>query len=126
MPSDIFQRNDISIYLVAGVPRSFKKDLAAFVEESAKGPTEVKLVKDEMAEWMLAKLEGDDRRSHEKTRASAALWRAFRSLSAARYHLHRQDEEFAEQVRQLRNEIEELWVSVSPLHKDNETTPDAA
>jgi hypothetical protein len=122
MASDIFERDDLSIFVVAGVPRNFKKKLTEFVEESANGSSEVSLVNKDMTEWLLAKLREDDRRSHEKTPASAALWRAFRALSAARYHLQLQDEVVAEQVRDLRSEIEELWASVSPLHKIEETT----
>jgi hypothetical protein len=122
MASDIFERDDLSIFVVAGVPRNFKKKLTEFVEESANGSSEVSLVNKDMTEWLLAKLREDDRRSHEKTPASAALWRAFRALSAARYHLRLQDEVVAEQVRDLRSEIEELWASVSPLHKIEETT----
>ncbi|MGD2122789.1 MAG: hypothetical protein PVJ76_13635 [Gemmatimonadota bacterium] len=121
MASDIFKRDDLSIYVVAGVPRSFKKKITELVEESAKRSAEVKLVSNEMTDWMLAKLREDDRRSFEKTPASAALWRAFRALGAARYHLQHQDSDVAEKVRQLRNEIEDLWTAVSPLHED----PDA-
>ena len=125
MASDIFQRDDLSIYVVAGVPRSFKKELAGFVEESAKGHAEVKLVNKKMTDWMLAKMREDDRRSHEKTPGSAALWRAFRALSAARYHLQRQDDGVADEIRELRNQTEHLWASVSPLQEDGDTMPAA-
>jgi hypothetical protein len=125
MASEIFQREDLSIYVVAGVPRSFKKKLTRLVEESTKGHAEVKLVKKDLTDWMLAKLREEDRLRHEKTPGSAALWRAFRALSAARYHLKRQDNGIADQVRQLRKQIEVLWASVSPLHKDRDTMPAA-
>ena len=67
---------------------------------------------DEMTEWLVAQLSGEKRRSHERTPASDALWRAYRALSAARYHLQDQPEE--EQVRELRRLVEELWREISP------------
>ena len=115
MASEIFQRDDLSIYVVAGVPRSFKSTLAGVVDEVSDHTGDVALVKDELAEWFLAKLAEDSRRNHERTPASSALWRAFRALSAARYHLRHGMHE--EQVRDLRREIEELWTLVSPLTK---------
>lgn len=118
MASEMLQRDDISVYAVAGVPRSFKKKLAKFVEEEAKESGEVMLLNDEMTEWVVARLRGEKRRSHEQTPSSSALWRAFRALSAARYHL--QDDELEARVRKLRNEVEELWQTVSPLHGEEE------
>jgi hypothetical protein len=118
MASEMLQRDDISVYAVAGVPRSFKKKLAKFVEEEAKESGEVMLLDDEMTEWVVARLRGEKRRSHEQTPSSSALWRAFRALSAARYHL--QDDELEARVRKLRNEVEELWQTVSPLHGEEE------
>ena len=123
MASAIYLRDDLSVYVVAGVPRSFQKEVAKLVKKATKESGDVKLVNGEMAEWVLAKLKEDSRRSHERTPASAALWRAFRALSAARYHI--QDEALEEQVRRIRDEIEKLWASLSPLHKDD-GSPEAA
>ncbi len=114
MASEMLERDDLTVYVVAGLPRSFKKKLAQFVESEAKVGGELMLVDDEMSEWIVARLRGDKRRSYEQTPASAALWRAYRALSAARYHL--QDEPLEGTVRRLRGEVEELWESVSPLH----------
>lgn len=114
MASDMLEREDLTVYVVAGLPRSFKKRLSQFVETEAKDDGDLMLVDEEMTEWVLAKLRGEKRRSYEQTPASAALWRAYRALSAARYHL--QDGPLEERVRGLRREIEDLWQSVSPLH----------
>jgi hypothetical protein len=124
MASGIFLRDDLSVYIVAGVPRSFQKEIAKLVNKAAKESGDVKLVNGEMTEWVLAKLKEDDRRSHERTPASAALWRAYRALSAARYHI--QDKALEQEVRRIRDEIEELWTSVSPLHKEEEEPQGAA
>ena len=115
MASEMLERDDLSVYVLAGVPRSFKKKLQKFVEKEAKVDGDLMLLDDEITEWVVARLQGDKRRSHEKTPGSAALWRAFRALSAARYHL--QDEEPEAQIRELRARVEELWMSVSPVHE---------
>ncbi len=114
MALEILQREDLSLYVVAGVPKRFKKDLCELVKMEAKANGSAILVDNENTEWILAKLRATTRRSHEKTPASAALWRAFRALSAARYHL--QDPEAKVQVQELREEVERLWAAASPQH----------
>ena len=114
MASEMLERDDLSIYVVAGVPKSFKKKLQKFVDTEAKSNGDVMLLDEEMTEWVLARVKGEKRRSHEQTPASSALWRAYRALSAARYHL--QDQPIEAKVRTIRDRIEELWRDTSPLH----------
>jgi hypothetical protein len=111
MSSEMLQRTDITAYLVAGLPKSFLGKLRKFAAEEAEG-AEVMQIDEELTEWFVANLQAEKRRPHERTPASAALWRAYRALSAARYHLAHQPEE--EQVRQLRGLVEELWREISP------------
>lgn len=114
MASEMLQRDDLAVYVIAGLPRSFRKKLQKFVEKEAKADGELMLLDEELTEWVVARLRGEKRRSHEQTPASSALWRAYRALSAARYHM--QDQPAEQRVRELRLEIEELWRSASPLH----------
>jgi hypothetical protein len=116
MASEMLRRDDLSVYVVAGVPKSFKKKLQKFVDSESKSTGETMLLDDEMTEWVVARLQGEKRRSHEQTPASAALWRAYRALSAARYHL--QDGPMEAEVRTLRAQIETLWRDVSPIHEE--------
>ncbi len=118
MASEMLQRDDLSVYVVAGVPKSFKKKLQKFVDEESKTTGDVMLLDEEMTEWVLARLRGEKRRTHEQTPASSALWRAYRALSAARYHL--QDQPLEKKIRDLRSQIEELWHDTSPLHEEEE------
>lgn len=118
MASEMLERDDLSIYVVAGVPKSFKKKLQKFVDSEAKSNGDVMLLDEEMTEWVLARVKGEKRRSHEQTPASSALWRAYRALSAARYHL--QDQPIEIKVRNIRDHIEELWRDTSPLHAKEE------
>ena len=124
MASELLQRDDLSVYVVGGVPRSFRKKLQKFVEKESKSEGGTMLLDEEMAEWVVTKMQGEKRRSHERTPTSAALWRAYRALAAARYHI--QDPEMESKVRRLRNEIEELWRDVSPLHEENEEEGEGA
>ncbi len=118
MASEMLQRDDLSVYVVAGVPKSFKKKLQKFVESESKSDGDVMLLDEEMTEWVLARVRGEKRRSHEQTPASSALWRAYRALSAARYHL--QDQPIEGSVRTIRDQVEELWRDTSPLHAEPE------
>lgn len=118
MASEMLQRTDLSVYVIAGVPKSFKKKLQKFVEKESKTEGDVMLLDDEMTEWTVARLRGEKRRSHEQTPASAALWRAYRALSAARYHL--QDQPLEGRIRELREAVETLWQETSPLHEEEE------
>jgi carbamoylphosphate synthase large subunit len=115
MASEMLQRDDLSVYVVAGVPKSFKKKFQKFVETESKSEGEVMLLDEEMTDWVLARVRGEKRRSHEQTPASSALWRAYRALSAARYHL--QDQPIEGRIRDVREQIEELWRDASPIHE---------
>jgi hypothetical protein len=119
MTTGILERDDLSLYVVAGLPRSFKRKLQAFIAEEAKEDGDVLLVDDDLAEWVLARIRDEKRPRSKRTPAARALWRAYSSLSAARYYLQDEAEE-EEQVRELRNRVEELWREVSPLF-ENET-----
>jgi hypothetical protein len=119
MASEMLQRDDLSVYVVAGVPKSFKKKLQKFVEKESKSDGDVMLLDEEMTDWVLSRVQGEKRRSHEQTPASAALWRAYRALSAARYHL--QDQPIEGKIREIREQIEELWRETSPIHEKDES-----
>lgn len=119
MSSEMLQRDDLSVFVVAGVPKSFKKKLQKLVETETQSSGDTMMLDDELTEWVVTRLQGDKRRSHERTPASAALWRAFRALSAARYHL--QEHELEPEIREVRNRVEELWQEVSPIFATDES-----
>lgn len=111
MAGEMLQREDLTAYVVAGLPKSFLAKMRKLAEKERED-AEVIQLDEELTEWLVAELRADKRRSHERTHASAALWRAYRALSAARYHLQDRPEE--EQVRELRRLVEELWREISP------------
>ncbi|HUE96100.1 MAG TPA: hypothetical protein VMN39_05545 [Longimicrobiaceae bacterium] len=111
MSTEMLQRGDLTGYIVAGLPKSFLAKLRKLAEAEREN-VEVIQLDEEMTEWLVAQLAGEKRRPHERTPASAALWRAYRALSAARYHLQDRPEE--DQVRELRRLVEDLWRGLSP------------
>lgn len=117
MASTMLERDDISVYVVAGLPKSFKKRLSKFVDTESRAEGELMLLDDEITEWLVARLRGEKARSHEETPASAALWRAFRALSAARYHVQ-ENPELEARIRALRSTVEELWMLTRPGLRD--------
>jgi hypothetical protein len=119
MAAETLERDDLSIYVIAGVPRSFKARLQQFVRKESKKDGDVVLVDSELTEWIVSRLRDEKRPSRDRTPASRALWRAFSALSAARYHLQNQGEP-EERVRELRRSVEELWRELSPMFPDGE------
>lgn len=117
MAAEMLERDDLSVYVVAGLPRSFKRDLQQLVEQQAGEKGDVVLVDPEMSEWLLARLREEKRPNNRRTPASQALWRAYSALSAARYHLQHDSEE-EERVRLIRSRVEELWRELSPMFSD--------
>ena len=117
MHAEIVERDDLSVYVIAGVPRSFKTRLRDFVRKEGKEAGDVIQLDAEMTEWVVAQLRDEKRPSKTRTPASRALWRAFSALSAARYHLMNQNET-EERILELRRKVEELWREVSPMFVD--------
>jgi len=117
MTAEILEREDLSVYIIAGVPRSFKPKLRQFVQNESRKDGDIVLVDSELTEWVIAKLRDSKRPNKMRTPASRALWQAFSALSAARYHLTNQGET-EERVRELRRKVEELWRELSPMFPD--------
>lgn len=117
MAIEMLQREDITAYVVAGLPKNFLSKLKKLAQEQS-AEAEVMQLDEELTDWLVAQIRGEKRRPHERTPASAALWRAYRALSAARYHL--QDQPAEEKVREVRGLVEELWRELSPQFPDEE------
>lgn len=115
MSQEWLEREDLSVYVVAGAPKGFNRRLREFLKEELGEESESLRVKEELADWVLARVKGSYRRDTQTSPASQALWRAFRALAAARYHL-RGYEEREETLRRLRDEVEACWLETSPLH----------
>lgn len=119
MARDWLERDDLSVFVVAGVPKGFNRRLSEFVEKEQGGDTESMRVKDDLAPWILSRVRGHYRSKRMRSPASKALWRAFRALAAARYHL-RGDKGKHNKLKKLRDEVEQHWLAVSPLHREAE------
>jgi broad specificity phosphatase PhoE len=117
MAQEWLERDDLSVYVVAGAPKGFNRSLRAHLVQEVGEDTETLRVKDELSEWVLAQVKGEYRREAQKSPASKALWRAFRALAAARYHL-RGDEEREATLRDLRDRVEACWMETSPMMRN--------
>lgn len=125
MSAATLERDDLSLYVIAGVPRSFKSKLQQLVQKETKSSGEVMLLPAEMTEWVISKLRDDKRPSRDRTPVSRALWSAYSALSAARYHLQNDPVE-EERVRELRRQVEDMWRQMSPMFKDEEEAAELA
>lgn len=119
MAAEMLERDDLSAYIIAGVPASFRNKLRKFVQKEGKGDGDIMLLDEEITEWLVARLLNQKRRTGQRTSASAALWRAYSALSAARYHLQHHPEE-EQRVRDLRRQVEDLWRELSPMFQEDE------
>lgn len=121
MTAEMLERDDLSVYVVAGMPKSFKRRLQEVVRTEAKDPETAGVVQmdEQMASWVVAKLLDEKRPKGKRTPASRALWRAFTALSAARYHLQHTAGDEGDRVRELRMQVEELWRQVSPMFDEH-------
>ena len=71
MASELMERDDLTVYVVGGVPRSFRKKLSKFVDKESRTGGGIKLLDEELSDWVITKLRGETRRSHERTPTSA-------------------------------------------------------
>lgn len=122
MGAEILERDDLSLYVVAGVPKSFRSKLQGFVEQESKAGGSY-AVDAEFTEWVISRLRDEKRPRGKRSPASRALWRAYSALSAARYYLEDESEE-EEKVRALRARVEELWRELSPMFAEDEEDED--
>lgn len=118
MAREWLEREDLSVFVVAGAPKGFNRKLQGFLEKEAGADAESLCLKDELSEWVLARVRGEYRKESQRSPASRALWRAFRALAAAQYHL-RHDEKREGQIRTLRDKVERHWTAVAPAAGGN-------
>lgn len=117
MAREWLEREDLAVFVVAGVPKSWGKELRNFLQKKHGDDAEAMRLDDDLSEWVLTRVRGEGRASSKRSPASKALWRAFRALSAARYHL-RGSKRTDKKIRRLREEVESLWFEHSPLHAE--------
>jgi len=123
MAQEWLERDDLSVYVVAGAPKGFNRSLKACLAHEVGEGTEALRLKDDLAELVLAQVQGEYRRNNQRTPLSKALWRAFRALADARYQV-RGDEVREAQLRDLRDQVEACWTENSPMMQGGEEDED--
>ncbi|MEZ4416028.1 MAG: hypothetical protein R3E10_09735 [Gemmatimonadota bacterium] len=112
MISDWIDRDDLTVFVVAGATKSFEKDTRDRLKKQADDGEFLRL-EGELAEWVIARVQGHKRSDRGRSPGTKALWRAFRAIAAAQYHF-REDASKKAELRDLRNRIEQLWHDSSP------------
>ena len=116
MAHDWLERDDLAVFVVAGAPKGFGRSLTELLANEHEGEALAMKVDGDLTPWILARVRGEYRQARSKTPASEALWRAFRALAAARYHV-RGDRRLEKGLKELRDEVEQYWMEVSPMHR---------
>jgi len=122
MANEWLENDDVVFIVASGLPKNPSGPLRTLLQEKWE-ETELLVMDDELSEWALAKVRGKKRHKSKRGPASRALWRAFRALAAATYHL-RGDEDTVEELKELRDRVETLWMDASPLFQDDEEEDD--
>lgn len=123
MAHEWLERDDVSVYVIAGVPKGFNRTLQEFVQKEQGEEAASLRVHDDLSPWLLARIRARYRSASVRGPASKALWRAFRALAAAIYHL-RGDKERSKALRELRDQVEQHWMEVSPLYQTDDDDED--
>lgn len=119
MTHEWLEREDVAVYVIAGVPKGFNRTLQEFIQEEHGEEAASLRVHEDLAPWLLARIRSRYRPSSVRGPASKALWRAFRALSAAIYHL-RGDKTRSTSLKKLRDRVEKHWMDVSPMYEEEE------
>jgi hypothetical protein len=119
MADDWLCSGDISVFVVPKVKKKFDQSLSEMLSEELGEEVEAIRLDSDLAEWVNARLTvkrwGKDRR--KRSPSTKALSRAFQALAAARYHL-RGDTEAEARLRELRDQVEAIWLADAPSEEE--------
>ena len=119
MTEDWLCSGDISVFVVPKVKKKFDQSISDMVSKEVGQEVEAIRLDGDMAEWVHARLTvkrwGKNRR--KRSPSTKALSRAFQALAAARYHL-RGDAEAEARLRELRDQVEAIWLADAPSEEE--------
>jgi hypothetical protein len=113
MPDDWLRKGEVSVFVVPKVKKQFDDSLARLLKKELGRTTEPLRLDDDLTAWVAERAAGKKRSKGQRSPAAKALWRSFRALAAARYHL-REDPEAEQELRDLRDRVEVLWMAKAP------------
>jgi hypothetical protein len=113
MSEQWLEDGDVTVFVIPKVKKDFDEKLARLLEKEVGGPVEPLRLDDDLTTWVADRAAGKKRSKGQKSPAAKALWRAFRALAAARYHL-REDPKSEKELRSLRDRVESLWMEKTP------------
>ena len=112
MVEDWLSSGDATVYIVPKVKKKFDEELKRILEEELGNGFEPVRLGQDLSDWVVSRVnvrkwsKGRGKRSP----STKALSRAFQALAAARYHL-RGDSEAELKLRELRDQVEALWLA---------------
>jgi hypothetical protein len=113
MSEEWLEDGDVSVFVVPKVKKKFDESLARLLKKEVGEPVEPLRLDDDLTTWVADRAAGKNRSKGQRSPAAKALWRAFRALAAARYHL-REDPAAEKELRALRDRVESLWMEKTP------------
>jgi hypothetical protein len=113
MPHEWIETGEVTVFVVPKVKKSFDEGLAKLLKKEVGEKVEPFRLDDDLTTWVADRTSGKRRAKGQRSPAAKALWRAFRALAAARYHL-RQDPDGEKELRALRDQVEALWMEKAP------------
>ncbi|MGD2121247.1 MAG: hypothetical protein PVJ76_05870 [Gemmatimonadota bacterium] len=113
MSEQWLEAGEVSVFVVPKVKKKFDEGLARLLKKELGEPVEPLRLDDDLTTWVADRAAGKNRSKGQKSPAAKALWRAFRALAAARYHL-KEDLDAEKELRALRDRVESLWMERAP------------
>jgi hypothetical protein len=113
MAGEWLEDGEVTVFVVPKVKKKFDEGLAKLLKKELGETVEPLRLDDDLTTWVAERAAGKNRSKGQKSPAAKALWRAFRALAAARYHL-REDPDAEKELRDLRDRVEGLWMKKAP------------
>ena len=113
MSEEWLEDGEVNVFVVPKVKKKFDGSLARILKKEVGEPVEPLRRDDDFTTWVADRAAGKIRSKGQRSPAAKALWRAFRALAAARYHL-REDPDAEKELRALRDRVESLWMDKTP------------
>lgn len=110
MSQEWLDRGRANVYVIPKVEKGFGHDLGELLSRKLGREIEPLRLDADLTDWVVARAAGKKRSKSDRSPGTKALWRAFRALAAARYHV-REEAPLADELLKIRNRIEEMWMA---------------
>ena len=115
MAEDWLSQGEATVFIVPKVKKKFDEDLEELLKNELGEEVEPVRLGSDLTDWVVArvKVKTWSKGRGKRSPSTKALSRAFQALAAARYHL-RGDAEAEGRLRDLRDQVEAIWLADTP------------